>query len=76
MKLKKKNILGIVGLGYVGLPLAFEFSKYFEVIGFDINKNRVKELRNNFDENNEISNLKLKNSKVKYSSSPDDLKKM
>ena len=75
MKLKKKNILGIVGLGYVGLPLAFEFSKYFEVIGFDINKNRVKELRNNFDENNEISNLKLKNSKVKYSSSPDDLKK-
>ena len=75
MKLKKKNILGIVGLGYVGLPLAFEFSKYFEVIGFDINKNRVKELRNNFDENNEISNSKLKNSKVKYSSSPDDLKK-
>lgn len=74
MKNKKKNILGIIGLGYVGLPLAVEFSKYFNVIGFDINKNRIKELKKNFDENNEISYLKLRNSNINYSFNPDDLK--
>ena len=45
MKQDRKNILGIIGLGYVGLPLAYEFSKYFKVVGFDINKNRIKELK-------------------------------
>ena len=40
-----KKILGIIGLGYVGLPLAYEFSKYFTVIGFDVNIRRIKELR-------------------------------
>ena len=71
---KKKIHLGIVGLGYVGLPLAYEFSKYFDVIGFDINKNRIEELKNNFDENNEISYTKLQNSNINYSSNPNDLK--
>tara|TARA_Y100000389_G_C17467230_1_gene526764 strand:- start:2853 stop:4106 length:1254 start_codon:yes stop_codon:yes gene_type:complete len=73
MKQDKKNILGIIGLGYVGLPLAYEFSKYFKVVGFDINKNRVKELKKNFDENNEFTFQKLKNSKVKYTFNPNDL---
>ena len=36
--------IAIIGLGYVGLPLAVEFGKLFETIGFDINKHRVKEL--------------------------------
>ena len=43
----------IIGLGYVGLPLAAEFSKKFKVIGFDTNKSRVNELRNGFDNNGE-----------------------
>ncbi|MCK4730462.1 MAG: nucleotide sugar dehydrogenase [Candidatus Aenigmarchaeota archaeon] len=43
--------VGIIGLGYVGLPLAIKFAEYFEVIGFDINEKRVKELRNRFDRN-------------------------
>lgn len=73
MKQDKKNILGIIGLGYVGLPLAYEFSKYFKVVGFDINKNRIKELKKNFDENNEFTFQKLKNSKVKYTFNPNDL---
>ena len=70
-----KKILGIIGLGYVGLPLAYEFSKYFTVIGFDVNIRRIKELRENFDENNEINFQELKNSKISYSFNPDDLKK-
>ena len=34
--------IGLIGLGYVGLPLAIEFGKKYEVVGFDINKNRIK----------------------------------
>ena len=46
----------IIGLGYVGLPLFIEFSKNFEVFGYDKNKKRVKELKKGFDRNNEYSN--------------------
>jgi len=45
----------IVGLGYVGLPLAIEFSKKFPVIGFDINSRRVEELRNGVDTTKEVN---------------------
>ena len=41
--------ISVIGLGYVGLPLAIEFGKKFETIGFDINVNRIKELKNKFD---------------------------
>ncbi len=41
--------IAVIGLGYVGLPLAIEFGKKFDTIGFDINKNRIKELNNKFD---------------------------
>jgi len=37
--------LAVIGLGYVGLPLAVEFAKKFPVVGFDINKARIEELR-------------------------------
>ena len=53
----------IIGLGYVGLPLAIEFSKYFKVTGFDINISRINELKDGFDSTNEISKLELSNSK-------------
>ncbi len=47
--------LAIIGLGYVGLPLALEFSKKKLVIGFDIYKKRIKELRSGIDKNLEFS---------------------
>ncbi|NVJ64203.1 MAG: nucleotide sugar dehydrogenase [Flavobacteriaceae bacterium] len=50
----------IVGLGYVGLPLAVEFSKHFKTTGFDINKNRVNEISLGKDRTNEIDELTLK----------------
>ncbi len=53
MKLKVKKI-GIIGLGYVGLPLAIEFSKKYEVVGFDIDTIRIKELKSNIDRTKEI----------------------
>ncbi|MGL5913425.1 MAG: nucleotide sugar dehydrogenase [Bacteroidales bacterium] len=47
--------IAIVGLGYVGLPLAIEFSKHFQVIGYDINHQRVSELKRGYDATNESS---------------------
>ena len=51
--------LGIIGLGYVGLPLAVEFSKIRSVVGFDINSNRITELQNGIDSTLEISSDNL-----------------
>ena len=56
--------ISVIGLGYVGLPLALEFSKQYFCIGFDISKSRVQELNKNYDCNNEYDNSTLKNSKV------------
>ena len=54
-----KKKIAIVGLGYVGLPLAVEFSKYYDVIGFDINKKRISDLQNGEDKNNEVQKNKF-----------------
>jgi len=51
---KSEIKIAIVGLGYVGLPLAVEFAKKYEVIGFDINQNRIEELEKNNDSTLEI----------------------
>ena len=48
-KIDKKIKLGIVGLGYVGLPLALEFAKKRRVTGYDINNSRINELKNGKD---------------------------
>ena len=78
MKFKKSDYkICIVGLGYVGLPLAARFSlKEFDIIGFDINKIRVEELRNNIDSNDDIDlkNLKVLNQNSKLSSNLMDIK--
>jgi len=67
--------IGIIGLGYVGLPLAVEFGKKTEVIGFDINEERIKELREGFDRTREVETDELKAaSKLKFSSDLKDLK--
>ena len=67
--------LGIIGLGYVGLPLALEFSKKKNVIGFDINKNRIKELKSGVDKNLEFSKEELQNQKqLNFTNSLKDFK--
>lgn len=60
MKLNNLKI-GIIGLGYVGLPLAVEFSKKFPVVGFDTNIDRIEELRNGFDSTLELEEKVLLN---------------
>ena len=53
------NKIGIIGLGYVGLPLLVSFSKHFEVVGFDINKDRIHDLQKGIDRTLEISDPNL-----------------
>ena len=55
--------LAIIGLGYVGLPLAVEFGKKYTTIGFDINKNRITELKEGYDRTLEVDAAELKDSK-------------
>jgi UDP-N-acetyl-D-galactosamine dehydrogenase len=67
--------IGIIGLGYVGLPLAVEFGKVVDVVGFDINKERVAELQRGFDRTREVDTPGLKAaSRLQYSFSTEDLK--
>ncbi len=74
MKKNTNQTIGIVGLGYVGLPLAVEFGKKYKTIGYDIDDNRIKELRNNFDSTLEVSSEDLSNAnKLVYTS---DLKNL
>ena len=69
------NRIAIIGLGYVGLPLAVEFGKKFNVLGFDINQNRIKELLSGFDKTLESNKEKIESSKfLKFSSNNEDLK--
>ncbi|WP_395622990.1 nucleotide sugar dehydrogenase [Sphingomonas daechungensis] len=58
----------VVGLGYVGLPLAVALARKFEVIGFDIDANRIGELRQNYDRTREVDEETLKSSTLKLSS--------
>jgi UDP-N-acetyl-D-glucosamine/UDP-N-acetyl-D-galactosamine dehydrogenase len=69
-KLEESPIIGIVGLGYVGLPLAIAFSEKFQVVGFDINLLRVKELKNGHDRTLEIEDELLRSVKdsISYTS--------
>lgn len=64
----------IVGLGYVGLPLAVEFSKHFDTIGFDINQHRVNELRSGHDSTLEIEDSELQACSLAYSTDLEDIK--
>lgn len=75
MLIEKDIKLCVVGLGYVGLPLAVEFGKKRSVLGFDINEKRIKELLNWQDNTLEVSSEELKESSMlTYSNKPEDLK--
>ena len=75
MDYSKKNIV-VVGLGYVGLPLAVNFANTFDVIGYDISDARINSLKNFKDSTKEISSIKLKKAKrLKFSSNIDEIKK-
>ncbi len=75
-KNKDKDTLGIIGLGYVGLPLALSFSKKMRVVAFDKKKSRINELRKGHDTNYEVSKKNLKvNNKLFFTNDAKNLSK-
>ena len=72
--MKKDLKIGVIGLGYVGLPLAIELGKTFPLVGFDINSKRVQQLNNGIDETLEVTSLDIESSKLLHiTDDPDQL---
>ena len=66
--------VSVIGLGYVGLPLAVAFSSIYKVTGYDVNKHRINDLKKNIDRTKEISRSELKEATLCYTSDPRALK--
>ena len=69
----KSEQITVVGLGYVGLPLAVALSRHFEVVGFDIDPNRIGELRENFDRTREVDAAALAEAELQLTHSADQI---
>ena len=69
-----KETLAVVGLGYVGLPLAVALSRHMKVLGFDISAPRIKELQDGHDRTREVDDARLQAAEVRYTCDPADLK--
>lgn len=70
---KKEKKISVVGLGYVGLPLALEFAKKFSVVGFDINAERVEMMKNGIDPSKELEAEAFENTDILFTANPEDL---
>ncbi len=66
-------IIAVIGLGYVGLPLAIAFAKKTKVIGFDINHEKIQLLKQGVDVTNEVGQEALKDSSISFTSNPADI---
>jgi UDP-N-acetyl-D-galactosamine dehydrogenase len=73
--LKKETSVAIIGLGYVGLPIALAFAKKIKVIGFDINEARVGLMKKGIDPSNELTKKDFAGSDIVFTHKPEDLKK-
>ena len=73
--MEKKKTLAVIGLGYVGLPIALAFAKKIKVIGFDINDERVDMMRRGIDPSNELDAKEFENCDIEFTSSLDVLRK-
>jgi len=72
--LSGKKKLAVIGLGYVGLPIALEFAKKFSVIGFDIKSDRVEMMKNKVDPSKELSRKDFEGCDIKFTASIDELR--
>ena len=72
----KDRVVGVVGLGYVGLPVAVAMGERFRTIGFDINTRRIAELKKGHDRTGEVTDAELRASRVVFSDSLEDLKQV
>jgi len=72
--LNKEKKIAVIGLGYVGLPIALEFAKKASVIGFDINQERVDLMKQNIDPSNELEAADFEGADIEFTASLEDLK--
>jgi UDP-N-acetyl-D-glucosamine/UDP-N-acetyl-D-galactosamine dehydrogenase len=72
--IKKEKKLAVIGLGYVGLPIALEFAKHVSVIGFDINATRVEQMKNHIDPSGELDSSAFKGADIIFTDSIDVLR--
>lgn len=72
--IEKKGKLAVIGLGYVGLPIALEFAKKISVIGFDINENRIELMRQGIDPSNELEKEAFDGCDIEFTASLDVLR--
>jgi UDP-N-acetyl-D-galactosamine dehydrogenase len=70
----KETKIAVIGLGYVGLPIALEFAKTMSVIGFDINEKRVDMMKNNIDPSEELNSSAFENCDIQFTANLEDLK--
>ncbi len=73
--LSKKKVISVIGLGYVGLPLALEFARKFQVIGFDISPQRVALMQKGEDPSRELASSEFIDRDITFTADPEDLKK-
>src|SRR5438045_9714505 len=71
---EKKKKLAVIGLGYVGLPIALEFAKKLSVIGFDINAQRIELMKQGIDPSNELEKEAFENCDITFTASLDELR--
>ena len=71
----KKESISLIGLGYVGMPIAVAFAKKVNVIGFDLNKGKVELYKSGIDPTNEVGNDVIKTTSVEFTSNEEDLKR-
>ena len=71
----KEATLAVIGLGYVGLPIALEFAKKIKVVGFDINTERVEMMKNNIDPSQELDSADFDGADIEFTANIEDLKK-
>ncbi len=72
--INKEAKLAVIGLGYVGLPIALEFAKQIKVVGFDINQERVDLMNNKIDPSNELDSSAFEKSDILFTANLEDLK--
>jgi UDP-N-acetyl-D-galactosamine dehydrogenase len=73
--INRREKIAVVGLGYVGMPLAVAFAKKVEVIGFDLNKNKIELYKSGMDPTNEVGNEEIKRTTVEFTADETELKK-
>jgi UDP-N-acetyl-D-glucosamine/UDP-N-acetyl-D-galactosamine dehydrogenase len=72
--IKKETKLSVIGLGYVGLPIALEFAKQIKVVGFDIKPDRLDLMKKGIDPSKELTSDAFKNTDIVFTSDPSELK--